>query len=62
MPKTDIESREHPMVGSSEEWVQVEGRRVRFWRAGSGPALVLVHGLLGYSFSWRRVIHPLAAS
>jgi pimeloyl-ACP methyl ester carboxylesterase len=27
---------------------------------GSGPALVLVHGLLGYSFSWRRVIPTLA--
>jgi pimeloyl-ACP methyl ester carboxylesterase len=60
MPKTDIESSEPFSVACSEEWVQVEGRRIRFWRAGSGPALVLVHGLLGYSFSWRHVIRPLA--
>ena len=42
------------------EWSQVDGLRVRFAHAGSGPALVLVHGLLGYSFSWRQVIPSLA--
>lgn len=26
---------------------------MRYLRAGSGPPLVLFHGLLGYSFSWR---------
>ena len=26
---------------------------MRYLRAGCGPALVLIHGLLGYSFSWR---------
>ena len=26
---------------------------MRYLRCGSGPALLLVHGLLGYSFSWR---------
>jgi len=26
---------------------------MRYLRAGSGPPLVLIHGLLGYSFSWR---------
>lgn len=31
----------------------VEGARMRYLRAGSGPPLVLLHGLLGYSFSWR---------
>src|SRR5579863_9744015 len=34
----------------------VEGLKVRFAHAGIGPALVLVHGLLGYSFSWRQVM------
>ena len=38
----------------------MNGLRVRFWHAGSGPALVLVHGLLGYSFSWRYVIPALS--
>jgi pimeloyl-ACP methyl ester carboxylesterase len=34
--------------------------RMRYLRAGSGPALLLVHGLLGYSFSWRFAIPVLA--
>src|SRR5215469_16737786 len=43
-----------------EQFVEVDGLSVRFLHAGQGPALVLVHGLLGYSFSWRRVIPTLA--
>jgi len=45
---------------ASGEWTQVAGLRIRFAHAGSGPALVLVHGLLGYSFSWRQVIPTFA--
>jgi pimeloyl-ACP methyl ester carboxylesterase len=33
---------------------------MRYLRAGSGPPLVLVHGLLAYSFSWRFNIPALA--
>jgi pimeloyl-ACP methyl ester carboxylesterase len=47
-------------TGATEEWAQVDGLKVRFQRSGSGPALVLVHGLLGYSFSWRFAIPLLA--
>jgi pimeloyl-ACP methyl ester carboxylesterase len=47
-------------LGVEERWLQAAGLRMRFWRAGSGSALVLVHGLLGYSFSWRGVIPHLA--
>jgi pimeloyl-ACP methyl ester carboxylesterase len=36
-----------------ERWVTLDGARMRYLYSGSGPALVLVHGLLGYSFSWR---------
>jgi pimeloyl-ACP methyl ester carboxylesterase len=43
------------------EWVLLDGLRVRFTHHGTGPALVLVHGLLGYSFSWRQVIPGFAA-
>ena len=48
------------LLKPAEEWVRVGGLKVRFWRAGSGPAVVLLHGLLGYSFSWRHAIPILA--
>src|SRR5580700_247813 len=34
--------------------------RIRYLKAGAGPALLLVHGLLGYSFSWRFCTPALA--
>jgi len=34
---------------------------MRYLKAGSGPALILVHGLMGYSFSWRFTIPALAS-
>jgi pimeloyl-ACP methyl ester carboxylesterase len=37
-----------------------EGARMRYLRAGSGRALILLHGLLGYSFSWRFTMPALA--
>jgi pimeloyl-ACP methyl ester carboxylesterase len=49
------------LTDQSEEWTQVDGLRVRFAHAGSGHALVLVHGLLGYSFSWRQVVPSFAS-
>lgn len=55
-----IDEKQARQTGPSEEWTQVGGLNVRFQRSGSGPALVLVHGLLGYSFSWRLVIPQLA--
>ena len=33
---------------------------MRYLRSGSGPPLLLVHGLLGYSFSWRFAMPVLA--
>jgi len=55
-----IDQKRAQRSGPSEEWAQVDGLNVRFQRSGSGPALVLVHGLLGYSFSWRFVTPQLA--
>jgi pimeloyl-ACP methyl ester carboxylesterase len=43
-----------------ELWVPVAGGRMRYLKAGSGPALILVHGLFAYSFSWRFTIPALA--
>jgi pimeloyl-ACP methyl ester carboxylesterase len=37
-----------------------DGTRMRYLRAGSGPPLILLHGLLGYSFSWRYAMPALA--
>ena len=44
----------------AEENVTIGGHRVRYLRSCSGPALLLVHGLMGYSFSWRFTIPALA--
>ena len=38
----------------------INGVRWRYLHAGSGPALLVVHGFMGYSFSWRFVIGGLA--
>jgi pimeloyl-ACP methyl ester carboxylesterase len=49
-----------PGDGVEECWMDFDGARMRYLRAGSGPALILLHGLLGYSFSWRYAIPALA--
>jgi pimeloyl-ACP methyl ester carboxylesterase len=38
----------------------VHGRSVTFLEAGSGPVLLLVHGMAGSCENWRAVIEPLA--
>jgi pimeloyl-ACP methyl ester carboxylesterase len=47
-------------IDFSEKWVEVKGMQVRYLHSGHGSPLVLVHGLLGYSANWRRVIPLLA--
>jgi pimeloyl-ACP methyl ester carboxylesterase len=51
---------EHTVVPVEDLSIMLDKTRVRCSRAGSGPALLLVHGLLGYSFSWRHTIPFLA--
>jgi pimeloyl-ACP methyl ester carboxylesterase len=46
--------------GVEECWMDFDGARLRYLRAGSGPPLILLHGLLGYSFSWRYTMPALA--
>lgn len=36
-----------------QQCVDIMGQQLRYVRAGSGPPLLLVHGLLGGSFCWR---------
>lgn len=47
-------------TGAEEHWVDLPDGRMRYLKAGSGPALIIVHGLMGYSFSWRFTIPALA--
>lgn len=42
-----------------ERWLDLPDGRMRYLKAGSGPALILIHGLMGYSFSWRFTIPAL---
>ena len=47
-------------AGIEECSMDVDGARMRYLRAGSGPPLILLHGLMGYSFSWRYAMPALA--
>ena len=47
-------------IAAEERFVTIDGARMRYLQAGSGPPLVLLHGLMGYSFSWRFTIPALA--
>lgn len=41
--------------------VALHGRAVSYFEAGSGPVLLLIHGMAGTCENWRAVIEPLAA-
>lgn len=49
-----------PDPSIEEHWLPIAGGRMRYLKAGSGRPLILVHGLLGYSFSWRFTMPALA--
>src|SRR5271169_2963052 len=46
--------------GAEERSVTIDGVTWRYWHAGSGPPLLLIHGFLGYSFSWRFNVEALS--
>src|ERR1035438_2436671 len=46
--------------GAEERSVTLDGVTWRYWDAGSGPPLLLIHGFMGYSFSWRFNVAPLS--
>ncbi len=45
---------------TEECFALIDGARMRYLKAGSGPPLILLHGLMGYSFSWRFNLATLA--
>jgi len=50
-----------PRIEAVEEhWLELPDGRMRYLKVGSGPALILIHGLLGYAFSWRFTMPALA--
>lgn len=61
--KTDAgtEARNPIPIPIEEHWMELADGRMRYLKAGSGPALILIHGLMGYSFSWRFTIPALAS-
>lgn len=47
-------------AGITEQWVEVQGHKMRYLTAGHGPAVLFIHGLMGYSFSWSENLAELA--
>jgi 4,5:9,10-diseco-3-hydroxy-5,9,17-trioxoandrosta-1(10),2-diene-4-oate hydrolase len=45
-----------------KHWVQVEGGRMHCLKAGAGPELILLHGLLGTASTWEPTIPSLASN
>ena len=42
-----------------DRYATVQGHRVRYWEAGAGPAVVLVHGLANSVITWRKNVEAL---
>lgn len=53
-----------PYVAGRECWAEIDGYRMRYLHLATAecarPPLVLIHGFLGYSFSWRHNLDALA--
>lgn len=47
-------------AGVEEHWLELPDGQMHYLKTGSGPALILIHGLMGYSFSWRFTMPALA--
>jgi pimeloyl-ACP methyl ester carboxylesterase len=48
------------IAGAQERSVELDGVNWRYLTAGSGPPLLLIHGFMGYSYSWRFNMGPLS--
>ena len=50
------------MLGYTKRFLPVDGKRVAHYRRGSGPVILLLHGLPTSCFLWRNVIAALQRS
>lgn len=53
-------SAQAPAPQFEEKTIAIFGQTVHYWDVGSGPALVLLHGLGSRKDDWQRVIEPLS--
>jgi pimeloyl-ACP methyl ester carboxylesterase len=63
IPKTEEIFRSSETAAQSafeERWADLPDGRMRYLHAGVGRPLILIHGLMGYSFSWRFTLPALA--
>lgn len=47
-------------TGVQDKWATVFGAKIHYLEAGSGPAVILLHGLGGSAANWAPTIAPLA--
>ena len=59
MPETKTKQR-RPAAATEPKTVTLHGRTVTYAEAGSGPVLLLIHGMAGTYENWQAVIEPLA--
>src|SRR6201993_5181873 len=48
------------IADAREHHLKIDGVDWRYLTAGSGPPLLLIHGFMGYSYSWRFNLGPLS--
>ncbi|HWI62374.1 MAG TPA: alpha/beta hydrolase [Symbiobacteriaceae bacterium] len=54
------ENASRPGIDWCGQFLDVEGELLHYVEAGSGEPLVLLHGFMEWSFTWRSVMRPLA--
>ena len=55
-----VDARQANAAEAKPRAVEVHGRPMNFVEAGSGPVLLLIHGMAGTCANWESVIEPLA--
>ncbi|MBI3272090.1 MAG: alpha/beta fold hydrolase [Planctomycetes bacterium] len=59
-PDLDTPFRRSLRARGLQRFLELGGRRLAYAEAGEGPAMLLLHGLGGSAYDWRRNLHPLA--